>query len=71
MAILCADWKPMDLCADALHQRRLPFNARKRAGEYNAAAEAIQVMTMKVSKGLALPRGGGAQRGVHARQRRR
>lgn len=55
MAILCADWKTMDLCADALHQRKLPFNVRKRTGEYNPAANAIQIMTMKVSKGLEFP----------------
>jgi hypothetical protein len=55
MAILCADWKTMDLCADALHQRKLPFNVRKRTGDYNPAADAIQIMTMKVSKGLEFP----------------
>ena len=55
MAILCADWKTMDLCADALHQRKLPFNVRKRTGEFNPAADAIQIMTMKVSKGLEFP----------------
>ena len=55
MAILCADYKTMDLCADALHQRKLPFNVRKRTGDYNPAADAIQIMTMKVSKGLEFP----------------
>ena len=55
MAILCADWKTMDTCADALHHRRLPFNVRKRAGDYNPSADAIQIMTMKVSKGLEFP----------------
>jgi len=55
MAILCADWRTMDLCADALEQRKLPFNMRKRTGEYNPAADAIQIMTMKVSKGLEFP----------------
>ncbi|GAB3482561.1 DEAD/DEAH box helicase [Polaromonas eurypsychrophila] len=55
MAILCADWKTMDLCADALHQRKLPFKVRKRSGDYNPAADAIQIMTMKVSKGLEFP----------------
>jgi hypothetical protein len=55
MAILCADWRTMDLCADALHQRKLPFNVRKRTGEYNPAADAVQIMTMKVSKGLEFP----------------
>ena len=42
----------MDTCADALHQRKLPFNVRKRSGDYNPSANAIQIMTMKVSKGL-------------------
>ena len=55
MAILCEDWKTMDLCADALHQRKLLFNVRKRTGEYNPAANTIQIMTMKVSKGLEFP----------------
>jgi hypothetical protein len=55
MAILCADWRTMDLCADALAQRKLPFNVRKRAGDFNPGANAIQVMTMKVSKGLEFP----------------
>jgi hypothetical protein len=55
MAVLCADWKTMDLCADALAQRKLPFNVRKRSGDFNPAANAIQIMTMKVSKGLEFP----------------
>ena len=55
MANLCADWKTMDLCADALAQRKLPFNVRKRSGDFNPGANAIQVMTMKVSKGLEFP----------------
>ena len=55
MAILCADWKTMDLCADALHHYKLPFSVRKRTGEYNPAVDAIQIMTMRVSKGLEFP----------------
>ena len=55
MAILCADWKTMDLCANALARRKLPFNVRKRSGDFNPSANAIQVMTMKVSKGLEFP----------------
>jgi len=55
MAILCADWKTMDLCADALQQRRLPFSVRKRAGDFNPAGNAIQIMTMHASKGLEFP----------------
>ena len=55
LAILCADWKTMDLCADALAQRKLPFTVRKRSGDFNPGVNAIQVMTMKVSKGLEFP----------------
>ncbi|RYX91908.1 MAG: DNA helicase II [Comamonadaceae bacterium] len=55
MAVLCADWKTMDLCASALAQRELPHRVRKKSGEYQPGAYAIQVMTMKVSKGLEFP----------------
>ena len=55
MTILCADWQTMDTRADALHQRRPPFNVRKRSGDYNPSADAIQIITMKVSKGLEFP----------------
>ena len=55
MAVLCADWATMDLCASALAQRKLPHRVRKRSGDYNPGADAIQVMTMKVSKGLEFP----------------
>ena len=55
MAVLCADWKTMDLCASALAQRKLPYRVRKKSGEYRPGADAIQVMTMKVSKGLEFP----------------
>ena len=45
----------MDVCANALAQRKLPFDARHRSGDFNPGANAIQVMTMKVSKGLEFP----------------
>ncbi|WP_233195063.1 3'-5' exonuclease [Acidovorax sp. 62] len=55
MAMLCADRKTMDLCANALAQRKLPYRVRKKSGEYRPGADPIQVMTMKVSKGLEFP----------------
>ncbi len=55
MAILCRDWDGMDLCAMALRQRGLPHQVRKRSGDYQPGADLIQVMTMKVSKGLEFP----------------
>jgi hypothetical protein len=55
MAILCHDYFTMELCAKALEKRQLPFNMRKKAGDFNPGANAIQIMTMKVSKGLEFP----------------
>ena len=55
MAILCHDYASMDLCANALQQRNLPFSVRKRSGDFDPNADAIQVMTMRVSKGLEFP----------------
>lgn len=54
------------LCANALAQRKLPHRVRKRSGEYRPDADAIQVMTMKASKGLKFPRGDATRRGAHA-----
>jgi hypothetical protein len=55
MAILCHDYFTMELCAKALEKRQLPFNMRKKPGDFNPGANAIQIMTMKVSKGLEFP----------------
>ncbi len=55
MAVLCADYDTMGLCASALAQRKLPHRVRKKSGDYRPGADAIQVMTMKVSKGLEFP----------------
>ena len=51
-------WRAMSaVCAGSQHRRSLHFYARKRSGDYNpsANANAIQIMTVKVSKGLELP----------------
>jgi superfamily I DNA/RNA helicase len=53
--VLCADRNTMDLCASALAQRKLPHRVRKKSGDYHPGANAIQIMTMKVSKGLEFP----------------
>ena len=43
---------PRNAQAEALHQHKLPFNVRKRSGDYNPDADNMQIMTMKVSKCL-------------------
>jgi hypothetical protein len=43
------------LCADALYQRKLPFNVRKKTGQFDPSADTIQIMTMHASKGLEFP----------------
>jgi len=37
MAVLCADWATMDLCASALAQRKLTHRVRKRSDDYHPA----------------------------------
>ncbi len=55
MAVLCANYDTLYSMGRALSQRKLPHHLRERAGDFNPAANAIQVMTMKVSKGLEFP----------------
>ncbi|AVP58931.1 DNA helicase II [Pulveribacter suum] len=55
MAVLCRDAKARDLCARTLARRGLPVQNRLRAGVYDPLANAVKVMTMKVSKGLEFP----------------
>ena len=44
-----------DHLANALAQCKPPHRVRKRSGDYNPGTDAIQVMTMKVRKGLKFP----------------
>ncbi|MBK7120865.1 MAG: NERD domain-containing protein [Comamonadaceae bacterium] len=55
MAVLCPHYGEMDLCADVLRRRHLPHQVRKRAGDFDPAADTIKVMTLHVSKGLEFP----------------
>ncbi len=55
MAVLCADGKTRDLCANILAQRKLPVENRVSSGDFDPASNKIKVMTMKVSKGLEFP----------------
>ncbi|MEC5214121.1 ATP-dependent exoDNAse (exonuclease V) beta subunit [Polaromonas sp. CG_9.5] len=41
--------------ANALAQCKSPHRVRKRSGDYNPGADAIKVMTTKISKGLEFP----------------
>ena len=55
MAVLCRHYGEMDLCADVLRRRHLPHQVRKRAGDFDPAADTIKVMTLHASKGLEFP----------------
>ncbi len=55
MAVLCADGKTRDLCANVLYQRKLPLENRKVSGDFDPRSNKIKVMTMHVSKGLEFP----------------
>jgi UvrD-like helicase C-terminal domain/Nuclease-related domain/AAA domain len=55
MAIICRDYDVMDACAQALKQKRLPHQVRKRSGDFNPKSDSIKVLTMRVSKGLEFP----------------
>ena len=55
MAVLCRHHDEMELCADALKRRRLPYRMRKRAGDFKPEEDSIKLMTMHASKGLEWP----------------
>ena len=55
MAILCPDYRIRDLCAEVLHQRKMPLEMRRSPGDFDPTSNKIKVMTMKVSKGLEFP----------------
>lgn len=55
MAIICRDYRDMELCAGALRQRKLPFQIRKGSGDFKPRNDEIKIMTMRVSKGLEFP----------------
>lgn len=55
MAVLCRSFSEIDACATALRARRVPHQVRKRSGDFKPMADAVKVLTMKVSKGLEFP----------------
>ena len=55
MAIICRHHEVMEACAAALRRCRLPFQVRKRTGDFDPASDTIKVMTMHASKGLEFP----------------
>ncbi|WP_407714617.1 DEAD/DEAH box helicase [Comamonas testosteroni] len=55
MAVLCRHHDEMELCADALKRRRLPYRMRKRSGDFRPEEDSIKLMTMHASKGLEWP----------------
>lgn len=55
MAVLCRHHDEMELCADALKRKRLPYRMRKRSGDFRPEEDSIKLMTMHASKGLEWP----------------
>ncbi len=55
MAVICRDYATMDVCANALHYRKLPHQVRRRSGDFNPSRDTITVLTMHVCKGLEFP----------------
>lgn len=55
MAVLCRHYDEMELCADALRRKGLPYRLRKRSGDFRPEEDSIKVMTMHASKGLEWP----------------
>lgn len=55
MAILCREFDAIESCAAALRSRHMPHQVRKRSGDFVPGADAIKLMTMRVSKGLEFP----------------
>ena len=55
MAVLCRHYDEMELCADALQRKRLPYRMRKKSGQFKPEEDSIKLMTMHASKGLEWP----------------
>lgn len=55
MVILCPDYRTRDLCAQVLHQRKMPVEMFRSPGDFGPTSDTIKVMTMRVSKGLEFP----------------
>jgi hypothetical protein len=55
MAVLCADDKTRDLCANILAQGKLPIEKRIGSGDFDPTSNKIKLMTMHASKGLEFP----------------
>ncbi|WP_127805406.1 3'-5' exonuclease [Hydrogenophaga sp. NH-16] len=56
MAILCRHHSEMDICAEFLRKRKLPYQLRRNSSSvFDPAHDSIKVMTLHVSKGLEFP----------------
>ena len=54
-AVICRDYATMEEFAHALKVYKLPHQVRKCAGDYKPDRDAINVLTMRVRKGLEFP----------------
>ena len=63
-AVLCADWNAMALSAYALAQRKLPFNVRKRSGDFNPCANVNSGHGHEGQQRAGVPGSGATRRGA-------
>lgn len=55
MAVLCPDARVLNACAYALRSRRLPYQVRRKTGDYHPRDDAVKLLSIRVSKGLEFP----------------
>ncbi len=55
MAVIYRNRPVGEACSEAMARRRLPFQWRRRTGDFDPAADSIKLLTMHVSKGLEFP----------------
>ncbi len=55
MAVLCPDSRVLNACAYALRKRALPYQIRRKAGDFHPLDDAVKLLSIRVSKGLEFP----------------
>ena len=55
MAVLCPDSRVLNACAYALRKRALPYQIRRKTGDFHPLDDAVKLLSIRVSKGLEFP----------------